>query len=65
MALWPNFNGLFHSAGGQPHRSLMNGREEKQHQEAAGQEANAAQHQRFNHPPSFPEKRPQVNGHLN
>jgi hypothetical protein len=35
----------------------MNGREEKQHQETAGEEANAAQHQRFNHPPSFPEKR--------
>jgi hypothetical protein len=44
-------------ATGQPHRSLVNGREEKQHQEAAGEEANAAQHQRFNHPPSFPEKR--------
>jgi hypothetical protein len=29
-------------ATGQPHRSLVNGREEKQHQEAAGEEANAA-----------------------
>jgi hypothetical protein len=43
----------------------VNGREEKQHQEAAGEEANAAQHQRFDHSPSFPEKRLQVNGLLN
>jgi hypothetical protein len=43
----------------------MNGREEQQHQEATGEKANAAQHQRFNHRLSFPEKRRQVNEHLN
>ncbi|MGO9049851.1 MAG: hypothetical protein ACLQFW_23720 [Xanthobacteraceae bacterium] len=42
---------------GQPHRALMNGREEQQHQQASGEEPNAAQHQRLDHPPCFPEKR--------